>query len=171
LRILSATSSLKKHLMASSFYAQPSPVIKELTDWSSGIGTIVSTIPSVSSGIQLSLEIETSFPSLILHSTPFYSSSFPCIILLHAKEADLGQLAVQKSLWGKYLPFITRAQRELGTVNNLQHCFPSIAWLKRAISLKPMPPRFLGADNHLQDFQCNFLLPSSTPHLKLEIGV
>jgi hypothetical protein len=110
-------------------------------------------------------------PYPTLHMSPCCRNFFPCIRLHHVYDEVLGHVSFQNSPFGKYRPFSTRAQRESGSVNILQHCFPSIAWLKIARSLKPSPPKYLDADNHFHALQCSFLFPSSNSHQKLEIGL
>ena len=98
------------------------------------------------------------------HTIPSSRSFLPNRILLQVYDADLGLGASQKSQSGKYQALRTRAQRELGSVNNLHHCRPSIAWLNNLKSRKRIPPQIFGCREPLPRTPMDIFLPFSTPH-------
>jgi hypothetical protein len=108
-----------------------------------GIGQVGVRVIGGQLGIQLAIRIFTDHSLPMPHWIPCLNKYRPNNILLKVQEDDRGFVAFQKSESGKYLPLRTRAHREFGSVSSLHPCLASIAWLKRAKSRKPMPPKAL----------------------------
>ena len=93
---------------------------------------------------------------------PASSASRPATIARQVADADFGTVASWNSQSGKYLPFKTRAHRELGLVMKRHPCFPSSARLNKRRSRKPIPPLHFSVANLSHDIHC-------IEHLSMEL--
>jgi hypothetical protein len=127
-------------------------------------------VVEIDPGIHLSSQMEIVDPSPTRFINPVCNASLPATIAFQVADEDFGTEASRKLLSGKYLPFRTRAQRDVMFVIKHKPCFPNRAKLNRCRSRKPIPPFILGIVREPQETQCKDLLSSELLHQNLAIA-
>jgi hypothetical protein len=89
----------------------------------------------------------------------------------HVGEVCKGNAVSSRSSFGKYLAFISFAQRLLGNSTSLHACLANNAWLNTWRSRKPNPPLPLHRVNFSHAIQWVLQLSTSSPHQYLRIPI
>ncbi len=112
-------------------------------------------LPPGTIGIHLSSHIFIVLTLPILFISPKCNAALPFKMACQTCELFFFFFAFIKSELWKYFPVRTLAHKDVGLVNSLHPCLPSMARLNKYISLNPMPPALFGRANSSHFLQCN----------------